>query len=187
SQEAVREYQVIQSAYPAEYGKATGGIINAVTRSGSNAWHGSAFAFFRDYSLSADNFLTGDRTPFQQNQYGASLSGPILRDRLFLFAAAERLAVDDTNVVTMKLSGQDISMIRAAGFDIQNGAVPFNQNADMFFGRLDLLPSPSQTFSLRGTWARSHDENQQAWGGLVARSSGGVRDLDDGSVGLTGT
>ena len=185
SQEAVREYQVIQSSYPAEYGKATGGIINVVTRSGSNAWHGSAFAFFRDESLSADNFLSGTRTPFQQNQYGASLSGPILRDRLFFFAVAERLTVADANVVT--ISDDDVTMIRAAGFDIQNGVVPFDRNADSLFGRLDFLPSPSHTFSLRGTYARSLDENQQAWGGLVARSSGGVRNLEDGSVGLTGT
>ncbi len=185
SQEAVREYQVIQSSYPAEYGKATGGIINVVTRSGSNAWHGSAFAFFRDESLSADNFLTGARTPFQQNQYGASLAGPILRDRLFFFAAAERLTVADAKVVT--ISDDDVAMIRAAGFDIQNGVVPFDRNGESVFGRLDLMPSASHTFSLRGTYARSLDENQQAWGGPVARSNGGVQNLEDGTVGLTGT
>ncbi len=184
SQEAVREYQVIQGSYPAEYGKAAGGIINVVTRSGSNTWHGSAFAFFRDESLSADNFLSGTRTPFQQTQYGASLSGPILRDRLFFFAVAERLTVADANFVT--ISKKDAEMIRAAGFDIQNGVVPFDRNADSLFGRLDLLPSPSHTVSLRGTYARSLDENQQAWGGPVARSSGGVRNLEDGAVGLTG-
>ena len=159
--------------------------MNVVTRSGSNAWHGSAFAFFRDESLSEDNFLSGTRTPFQQTQYGASLSGPILRDRLFFFAVAERLAVADANVVT--ISDADFDMIRAAGFDIQNGVVPFDRNADSVFGRLDLLPSPSHAFSLRGTYARSLDENQQAWGGPVARSSGGVRNLEDGAVGLTGT
>ena len=156
-----------------------------MTRSGSNTWHGSAFAFYRDESLSADNFLSGTRTPFQQNQYGASLSGPILRDRLFFFAVAERLTVADANFVT--ISDDDVTMIRAAGFDIENGVVPFDRNADSLFGRLDVLPSPSHTVSLRGTYARSHDENQQAWGGLVARSAGGVRTLEDGSVGLTGT
>jgi hypothetical protein len=185
SQEAVREYQVIQSSYPPEYGKSAGGIINVVTRSGSNAWHGSAFAFFRDETLSEDHFLTGTRTPFQQTQYGASLSGPILRDRLFFFAVAERLAVADAKVVT--ISDEDVAMIRAKGFDIENGVVPFDRDADTFFGRLDLLPSSSHTFSLRGTYARSLDENQQAWGGTVARSNGGVRTLEDGSIGLTGT
>ena len=185
SQEAVREYQVIQSPFAAEYGKATGGVINVVTRSGSNAWHGSAFAFYRDESLSADNFLTGDPTPFRQAQFGASLSGPILRDRLFFFAAAERLTVNDANVVT--ILDKDVAMIRAAGFDVQNGVVPFDRNGDAWFGKLDFLPSTSHSVSLRGTYARSLDENQQPWGGLVARSGGGVRSLRDATVALTGT
>jgi hypothetical protein len=185
SQEAVREYQVIQSPFPAEYGKAAGGIVNVVTRSGSNAWHGSAFAFYRDESLSADNALTGTQTPFQQVQYGGSLSGPILRNRLFFFAAAERLAVDDANVVT--ILDADVDLIRAAGFEIQNGAVPFDRNGTTYLGKLDVLPSPSHAFSLRGTYARALDENQQPWGGLVAQSNGGVRSIEEAAVALTGT
>jgi hypothetical protein len=185
SQDAVREYQVIQSPFPAEYGKAAGGVVNVVTRSGSNEWHGSAFAFFRDESLSADNFLTGTTTPFQQNQYGATLSGPILRDRLFFFAAAERLEIADANVVT--ISDKDVAMIRSSGFDVQNGAVPFDRNATSWLGKLDFLPSASHALSLRGTYARGLDENQQPWGGLVARSNGGVRNVEDSAVALAGT
>lgn len=185
SQEAVREYQVIQSPLSAEYGKATGGIVNVVTRSGSNAWHGAAFAFYRDENLSSNNFLTGSPTPFQQAQYGASLSGPILRDRLFFFATAERLTVDDANVVTIE--DADVALIRSQGFEIQNGVVPFDRNGTSVLGKLDLLPSPSHAFSLRGTYARSLNENQQAWGGLTARSSGGVGSLEDAAVAITGT
>jgi len=185
SQDAVREYQVIQSPFPAEYGKAAGGVVNVVTRSGSNEWHGSAFAFFRDESLSADNFLTGTTTPFQQTQYGATLSGPILRDRLFFFAAAERLEVADANVVT--ISDADVAMIRSSGFDVRNGAVPFDRNGTTYLGKLDLLPSPSNALSLRGTYGRALDENQQPWGGLVARSNGGVRNIEDAAVALAGT
>ncbi len=185
SQDAVREYQVIQSPFPAEYGKAAGGVVNVVTRSGTNEWHGSAFAFFRDESLSADNFLTGTTTSFQQTQYGANLSGPILRDRLFFFAAAERLDVADANVVT--ISDADVAMIRSSGFDVQNGAVPFERNGTSWLGKLDLLPSASHALSLRGTYARGLDENQQPWGGLVARSNGGVRNVEDSAVALAGT
>jgi len=185
SQDAVREYQVIQSPFPAEYGKAAGGVVNVVTRSGSNEWHGSAFAFFRDEGLSADNFLTGTTTPFQQTQYGATLSGPILRDWLFFFAAAERLEVADANVVT--ISDADVAMIQSSGFDVQNGAVPFDRNGTTWLGKLDFLPSPSHTLSLRGTYGRGLDQNQQPWGGLVARSNGGVRNIEDASVALAGT
>ena len=75
-------------------------------------------------------------------------------------------------------------MIRSTGFDVQNGVLPFDRNGTTWLGKLDLLPSPSHTFSLRGTYARSHDENQQAWGGLVARSNGGVRNIEDAAVAL---
>ena len=185
SQEAVREYQVIQSPFSAEYGKTAGGVVNVVTRSGTNTFHGSAFAFYRDESLSADNALTGTVTPFQQLQYGASLSGPILRDRLFFFAAAERLSVADANVVT--ISDADAAMIRANGFDVQNGVVPFDRNGTTWLGKLDFLPSAGHALSLRGTYARALDENVQPWGGLVARSSGGVRNIEDAAVTLSAT
>jgi hypothetical protein len=185
SQDAVREYQVIQSPFPAEYGNAAGGIVNVVTRSGSNDWHGSAFAFFRDETLSADNLLTGNTTPFQQTQYGATLSGPVLRDGLFFFVTAERLAVSDANVVT--ISDADVAMIRSSGFDIQNGVVSFDRNGASYLGKLDLLPSPSHTLSLRGTYARGFDESLQPWGGVVARSNGGARNIKDRAIALSGT
>jgi hypothetical protein len=185
SQDAVREYQVIQSPFPAEYGNAAGGIVNVVTRSGSNDWHGSAFAFFRDETLSADNLLTGNTTPFQQTQYGATLSGPVLRDGLFFFVTAERLAVSDANVVT--ISDADVAMIRSSGFDIQNGVVPFDRNGASYLGKLDLMPSPSHALSLRGTYARGFDESLQPWGGLVARSNGGARNIKDRAIALSGT
>ena len=128
----------------------------------------------RSFATRASRRTTSFPEPntLQQNQYGASLSGPILRDQLFFFAVAERLTVDDARFV--QISEDDADIFRAAGFDIQTGVVPFDRNGDNFFGRLDFLPSPSNTFSLRGTYGRSHDENQQSWGGIVARSSGGV-------------
>jgi len=185
SQEAVQEYQVIQSPFSSEYGKTAGGIVNIVTRSGSNELHGSAFYFFRDDGLSEDNPLTGTKTPFEQNQYGGSLGGPILRDRLFFFAAAERLDISDANVVT--ISDAAVALIRANGFDVQNGVVPYNKDRNTYLAKLDLVPGSRNAFALRGTFSEETDENQQAWGGLVARSGGGVRDIEDTAVALTGT
>jgi hypothetical protein len=185
SQEAVQEYQVIQSPFASEYGRMTGGIVNIVTRSGTNELHGSAFYFFRDDSLSDDNFLTGTKTTFEQNQYGASLGGPILRDRLFFFGAAERLDVSDANVVT--ISDAAVALIRANGFDVTNGEVPFNRDRSTYLLKLDLLAGANHAFAVRGSYSEESDENQQTWGGLVARSGGGVRDLEDTAVALTGT
>ena len=132
-----------------------------------------------------DNALTETTTPFRQLQYGASLSGAILRDRLFFFAAGERLAVADANVVT--ISDADIAMIRSNGFDVHNGVITFDRNGTATLGKLDFLPSPSHALSLRGTNARALDENQQPWGGLVARSNGGVGNIEDAAVALTCT
>jgi hypothetical protein len=184
SQEAVQEYQVIQSPFAAEYGRAAGGIVNIVTRSGSNDFHGSAFYFFRDDSLARENFLTGARTRFGQHQYGASLGGPLRRDRLFFFGAAERLDVSDANVVT--ISDAAVAVIRANGFEVSNGEVPFDRDRNTYLLKLDWVPGSSDTFSLRGTYSEETDENQQAWGGLVARSGGGVRDIEDTALAATG-
>ncbi len=184
SQEAVQEYQVIQSPFAAEYGRAAGGIVNIVTRAGSNALHGSAFYFFRDERLSADNFLTGAPTRFEQHQYGASLGGPLRRDQLFFFAAAERLDVSDANVVT--ISDAAVVVIRASGFEVSNGEVPFDRDRNTYLLKLDWVPESSNTFSLRGTYSDETDENQQAWGGLVSRSGGGVRHIEDAALAVTG-
>ncbi|HEY7574334.1 MAG TPA: carboxypeptidase regulatory-like domain-containing protein, partial [Thermoanaerobaculia bacterium] len=123
TQEAVREYQVARAPYSAEYGRAGGGVVNVVTRSGSNSLRGSAFVFYRDESLSGRNALAGEKTPYEQFQYGASISGPIFPDRLFYFAAAERLDVTDANVVVIE---PDVAAaIEAAGFlDVAAGTFP---------------------------------------------------------------
>jgi hypothetical protein len=188
SQDAVEEYQVIQSSFAAEHGRATGGIVNIVTRSGSNDLHGSAFYFFRDDSLAADNALAGAKTPFEQHQFGATVGGPLLRERLFAFGAVERLSVSDANVVTISddAAFDAISAIRAAGFDVETGVVPFDRDRTAAIVKLDWAPRPAHRLSLRGTYAEERDENQQAWGGLVARSAGGVRRIEDTAVAAAG-
>jgi hypothetical protein len=184
TQEAVREYQVIRAPYSAEYGRAGGGVINVVTRSGSNDVHGTAFLFYRDESLSAENALSGTQTPYRQVQYGGALSGFVKRDRLFFFAAAERLDVRDANVVTIE--SQDVDLIRAAGFDVESGVLAFERDRTSVLAKLDASPTSFQSWALRGTWSSDTDENQQPWGGLVARSAGGIRDVRDAAIALTG-
>ncbi|MEP6470857.1 MAG: TonB-dependent receptor [Acidobacteriota bacterium] len=185
SQDAVEEYQVIRSSFAAEYGRATGGIVNIVTRSGSNDLHGSAFYFFRDDSLAADNALAGTKTPFEQHQFGATVGGPLLRERLFAFGAVERLSVSDANFVAIT-DPEVLSAIRAAGFMVQSGVVPFDRDRTAAIVKLDWAPRPAHRLSLRGTYAEEKDENQQAWGGLVARSAGGVRRIEDSALAAAG-
>jgi len=92
--EAVLEFQVLTNAYSAEFGKSAGGIINAVTRSGANAVHGSVFEFRRDSALDARNYFDPKDKPippFKRNQFGGVLGGPLRRDSTFFFGAYEGL------------------------------------------------------------------------------------------------
>ncbi|PYQ12219.1 MAG: hypothetical protein DMF80_18945 [Acidobacteria bacterium] len=92
--EAVLEFQVLTNAYSAEFGRSAGGVINAVTRSGANEFHGSAFEFHRNSALDARNFFDPPSQPkpdFKRNQFGAVLGGPLRRDRTFFFLAYEGL------------------------------------------------------------------------------------------------
>ncbi|MFQ5696066.1 MAG: carboxypeptidase regulatory-like domain-containing protein, partial [Terriglobia bacterium] len=78
SQEAVREFQVINTTFSSEYGRAAGGIVNIITKSGSNDFHGSVYEFFQNDALNAKSILSQPGlTKLQQNQFGASLGGPI--------------------------------------------------------------------------------------------------------------
>jgi Carboxypeptidase regulatory-like domain/TonB-dependent Receptor Plug Domain/TonB dependent receptor len=88
--DAIQEFSVLTSNYSAEYGKTSGGVVNAVTRSGTNSFHGSAYEFFRNDKLDAANFFeAGNRTLFRRNQFGGAIGGPIIKDRTFFFADYE--------------------------------------------------------------------------------------------------
>src|SRR5882757_9678021 len=87
--EAVKEFQITASGANAEFGRSAGGIINVVTKSGTNAFHGAGFEYFRTEALAA---AASDGTPlsgFRRNQFGGSLGGPLIKDKLFFFAAGE--------------------------------------------------------------------------------------------------
>ena len=88
--DAIQEFSVLTSNYSAEYGKTSGGVINAVTRSGTGNFHGSAYEFLRNSALDARNFFDGPKIPsFKRNQFGGSIGGPIIPQRTFFFADYE--------------------------------------------------------------------------------------------------
>src|ERR1700732_4040703 len=89
--DAVAEFSVLSSTYPAEYGRSSGGVINAITRSGTNQFHGSVYEFLRNSALDASNFFDATKPPFKRNQFGVTAGGPILKDRTFIFGNYEGL------------------------------------------------------------------------------------------------
>jgi hypothetical protein len=89
--DTIREFEVLSNGFGAEYGNASGGVINAVTRSGSNAYHGSAFGFYRNDSLDSSNYFDTTDVPFSRKQWGATIGGPIVKNKTFFFAGFEHL------------------------------------------------------------------------------------------------
>ena len=104
SQEGVQEFQVNRNSYNAEFGGASGGIVNIVSKTGSNGFHGSIFGYFRDDKFDAHNafdFSPSGQSPFNRQQYGGSLGGPISRDKTFFFTSLERLSQEQTTFVNL--------------------------------------------------------------------------------------
>jgi hypothetical protein len=102
--DAVQEFSVVTSSYPAEYGRTSGGVINGVSRSGTNRFHGDAYEFARNSALDARNFFDGATKPdFSRNQFGAAAGGPIRKDHTFVFGDYEgvRQSLGITNIDTV--------------------------------------------------------------------------------------
>ena len=103
--DAIAEFSVLTSNYSAEYGRTSGGVVNAITKSGTNQFHGNAYEFLRNSALDAanffDNFSNTPKPPFKRNQFGGSAGGPIWKDRTFFFADYEglRQSLGVTNVI----------------------------------------------------------------------------------------
>ncbi|HMZ81637.1 MAG TPA: TonB-dependent receptor, partial [Acidobacteriota bacterium] len=89
--EAVKEFRVLVNNYGAEYSRAAGGVFLAVTKSGSNDFHGSVFEFLRNDVFDARNFFDKEKPAFRRNQFGAAVGGPIVKNRVFFFANFEAL------------------------------------------------------------------------------------------------
>lgn len=87
----IREFRVVTNAFSADYGRAMGGVISVVTKSGTNDFRGSGFEFFRDRALNARNFFDTDKPPFKRHQFGFTAGGPIRKDQAFFFGGVEWL------------------------------------------------------------------------------------------------
>jgi hypothetical protein len=93
--DAVEEFSVLTSSFSAEYGKTSGGVVNAISRAGTNQFHGSGFEFLRNNALDARNFFDPAKIPaFHRNQFGASAGGPIRKDGTFFFGSYEGIRQD---------------------------------------------------------------------------------------------
>jgi hypothetical protein len=142
SQEAVQEFQIITNSYAAEYGRASGGVVNIITRSGSNNFHGDVFGFIRDRNLQAVNpFSTVPNPAYTRVQAGVAFGGPIKKDKTFFYFAYEITRRHETGFSSI---GQDCA---TSGGQTCFGLSPFDASA--LFGAppglVNLQLTPDQT------------------------------------------
>jgi outer membrane receptor protein involved in Fe transport len=169
SQDAVKEFQVNNNAYSAEYGRAGGAVINVVTKSGTNEWHGSIFDYYRDKSLNANNYINEingrAKSPYHFDQYGFSAGGPIVKDKHFFFANWDRQRNSTPNTVV--LGGGRIttfptdaaSQAGLATLTALAGEYPQQQNQDVYLLKTDHELMANNHLSLRLNRQRFHGIN----------------------------
>jgi carboxypeptidase family protein len=195
SQEAIREFQVLTDSYSAEFGKASGGIVNIVTKSGTNDVSGNTFFYLRDQSLNAKNYFDKfdvfgnpvnlDKAPYNQKQWGGTLGGPLRKNHSFFFLSFERNDVKDSRLVTIDPAAA--ALLNALGFPVETGNVPLNVKNSEFLGKVDHQWSANHSLIARGNFAHIEREGIDDFGGIVARSRGTVQDRTDWAVAASQT
>jgi outer membrane receptor protein involved in Fe transport len=180
--DTVREFQVVTSGGQAEFGRASGGYFNVVTQSGTGALHGSVYGFLRNQRLNAANALSRSTLPLTQGQFGASLGGPVVRDRTFFFVNYEGRRLNTNGIVTINpVSATTINTrLRALGYGgplltVGTGATtlyPTTVHTDNGFARLDHRVSDRDAFTLRYSAYHLDATNARGVGGLSDVSNG---------------
>ncbi len=173
SQDAVAEFQVKSNDYSAEYGHAGAAVINVVTKSGTNQFHGTAFEFYRDRGLNANDPIAKaqgkPRQAYHYNQFGGNLGGPILKDRAFFFFDYDGQRNTTANFVFLNLPAgfvpSDANQTAALKY-LEARANPYNQgfNQNDYFGKVDWRLSSGELLS--GTY------NSQRFTGLNLENGG---------------
>ena len=155
-QSAVREFQVVRSGAGAEIGRTNAGFVNVVTKSGSNDLHGDLFYFNRNRRLTSPNAF--DRSlDNRQNQFGGSLGGALLRDRLFVFAAAEQNFLRVPFVV--EFAPQAAGVVVPAELRALEGEKRGTNNPTAGFSRLDWNVNQNHSVNVHYTFTRMRGEN----------------------------
>ncbi len=187
--DVIREFQVVTSGGQAEFGRALGGYFNIVTRSGTNNLHGTAYGFLRNQRLNANNALSRSNLPLTQGQFGGSLSGPIKRNRTFLFGNYEGRRLNTAGVITIN-PGQAVQInnrLNAIGFTgprltVGTGATmlyPTTVHTDNGFLRADHRFSDSDQLNIRYSYYGLNSTNARGVGSLADVSYGtAVRDTN---------
>ncbi len=182
SMDVVQQFQVVTSGGQSEFGRALGGYFNVITKSGTNQLHGTAYGFLRNQRLNAENALSGSKLPLTQGLYGASLSGPLKKDRTFLFGNFEEGRLNTAGIITVTPANASAINARlvAVGYKAPPLPVvttattlyPTTLHTDTLFVRGDHRFSQNDQFDIRYSLYKLSSANARGAGGLNEVSNG---------------
>ena len=182
--DVVNEFQVVTSGGQAEFGRALGGYLNVVTKSGSNALHGDIYVYFRNQRLNAANALSHTALPQTEAQYGASVGGPIRHDRTFYFANFEQRELNQSGLTTISPANRAAINARLAAVNylgprISTGIYPNPVHNSNFFAKVDHQFTDKDQFSIRYSLYDVRSINSRGAGALSApTASANLNDTD---------
>jgi hypothetical protein len=190
--DAVEQLQVVTSGGQAELGRALGGYVNVVTRSGTNTTRGDVYGYFRDDRFNAANALSGTKLPMSQKQYGGSFGGPIVRDRTFFFGNVEHRLLDQSGLTT--ISEANVALINARldavgypGSRIATGVYANPVDTVHLMGKVDHQFNGRDQFSVRYSLYDVSSTNARGAGALSAPSGSSGLDNRDQGVAFSNT
>jgi carboxypeptidase family protein/TonB-dependent receptor-like protein len=175
SAESIREFQVIQDQFKPEYGRSFGGVVNVITKSGTNEVHGSVFGLFRNENLRARNFSeelnAESKSDSDRQAYGLSLGGPLMKNRLFYFVAAEKQSEDNPSTLGSPLTSFAGTEPAGFPFQIAQPGTTVNRSLDrnMLTARIDWNVSPDHLLWVR--WALDEADSANDQGGALTDPS----------------
>jgi len=190
--DAVDQFQVVTSGGQAELGRALGGYVSVVTRSGTNMFRGSAYGYFRDAALNAANSLSGRTLPMNQKQYGFSAGGPVRRDRTFYFSNVEQRLLRQTGFIaiapdTVPVINAKLAQAGYRGSPIATGIYPNPVDSTNVLGKIDHQASGADQLGVRYALYHVSADNSRGAGALNAASASAGLDNLDQNVAVSNT
>ena len=181
SQEAVQEFQIISNNYAAEYGRAAGGVVNIITRSGSNQFHGDVFGYLRNRAFQAVNPFSTEKNPaYTRVQAGTAFGGPIKKDKTFFYFSYEITRRHETGFSSIGQDGYGLIPVDTSAFF---GAPPGSVSLQLTPGQAAFLGDPAVQFAVGSNPLYAQEVGQYL--GLVGASSG-MAVNGEWPLGLTG-
>lgn len=189
NQDAIKEMVVVSDGAAAEFGRSGGAFVQVVTKSGTNQLAGSGHFFFKVDELSAES-SDGQKYPFDQEQFGATLGGPLVSDKMFYFLAYDQQRFRQTKQLDPdRIEPRVVDFFAALGSPEENGPIDRTNDARVFLGKVDMQVNRANLLTLRYnyTWAQQKNGtfDVDSWGRSANGLEGGYSNAVSGSLNTT--